>query len=262
MDAKADAQLERPPDPRRWVTLLILFTARFALGVQFQSAGSVTPFVLEEFGSGYAGLGTLVGLYLLPGILLTIPLGFMGQRFGDRLIVLLGLGLMVVGGLLSSMASDYTTLAAGRVIAGIGSIALFVLLTKMLADWFTGRELYFGMSLFILGWPGGIAAAQVFLPYLAEDFGWSMVFLLTSILCAIGLVSIAAFYRAPAGAAPPSSGRFNMLTRREVKLVSLAGISWMMLNGSYMVLLSFGPVRLSEIGIDFETASVIVSPMS
>ncbi|MEM6625046.1 MAG: MFS transporter, partial [Pseudomonadota bacterium] len=148
MDAKADAQLERPPDPRRWVTLLILFTARFALGVQFQSAGSVTPFVLEEFGSGYAGLGTLVGLYLLPGILLTIPLGFMGQRFGDRLIVLLGLGLMVVGGLLSSMASDYTTLAAGRVIAGIGSIALFVLLTKMLADWFTGRELYFGMSLF------------------------------------------------------------------------------------------------------------------
>ena len=45
-----------------------------------------------DFESG-AGIGTLVGLYMIPGLFLAVPSGFIGRRFGDKRIVLLGLAL-------------------------------------------------------------------------------------------------------------------------------------------------------------------------
>lgn len=249
-------------DPRRWSMLGILFVARFALGLQFQAAGAMTPFVLDEFGAGYAGLGTLVGMYLLPGILLTIPYGFLGQRFGDKTVVLAGLGLMALGGIVCSMATEYTMLATGRLLSGIGAIAQFVLLTKMLTDWFTGRDIFLGMSLFIMGWPVGIAAAGVILPPLAAAYGWEVTFYLSTFLCLIGLAAIGLFYCSPDGRPASGTGRLGLLSRSEMTLVTISGVAWMFLNGGFMVLLSFGPPLLDEQGITFETAARVVSLMS
>ena len=48
----------------------------------------------------------------------------------------------------------------GRVLAGIGGAILIVLMSKMITDWFAGKELFLGMAIFIIGWPVGIAAGQ------------------------------------------------------------------------------------------------------
>ena len=82
----------------RWLILGVLFVARFTLGFQFQSAGSVTPFIVEDFAVDYTGIGTLVGLFMIPGLFLAVPSGFMGRRFGDKAMVLVGLALMLAGG--------------------------------------------------------------------------------------------------------------------------------------------------------------------
>ena len=82
----------------RWFILGVLFVARFSLGFQFQSAGSVTPFVVEDFGIDYTRVGTLVGLFMIPGLFLAVPSGFIAKRFGDKRIVLIGLVLMAAGG--------------------------------------------------------------------------------------------------------------------------------------------------------------------
>jgi hypothetical protein len=45
--------------------------------------------------------------------------------------------------------------------ADVGALVgafLFVLVNKMVADWFTGGAVFFGMSVFIVGWPVGVAA--------------------------------------------------------------------------------------------------------
>ena len=38
----------------RWFILAVLFAARFALGFQFQSAGSAAPFLVRDLGIDYA----------------------------------------------------------------------------------------------------------------------------------------------------------------------------------------------------------------
>src|SRR5262245_1883116 len=123
--------------PNRWVILGVLFLVRFALGYQFQAMGSVGPLLVRDLGIAGADLGLLVGAFMLPGLLLSIPGGVLAQRVGDKPTVLLGIALMIAGGLLSGLAVSYRLLLAGRVVSGIGAIFLFVLLNKMVADWFT-----------------------------------------------------------------------------------------------------------------------------
>ena len=246
----------------RWFMLGVLFIARFALGFQFQSAGSVTPFLVEDFSVDYAGIGTLVGLYMIPGLFLAVPSGFIGRRFGDKRIVLLSLALMVIGGVIAGAADGYMVLATGRLLSGGGAALLTVLMTKMLTDWFVDKELFIGMSIFIIGWPVGIAAGQAVQASIAEASSWNVVFYLTALGCTIAFLAISGLYRTPPGSGVGTESRFAALNRRELSLVTIAGFVWMCINGAYLVVLSFAPVFLHENGMSFATAGRVVSLMS
>src|SRR5687767_16023727 len=122
----------------RWMVLGVLAFARIAMGFQFQAVASVAPFLVDEFSIDYASIGTLIGLYLLPGIVLALPGGWLGRRFGEKRMVLAGLALMTAGGVISALGTSYAMLVAGRAITGVGVVLQFVLMTKMLSDWFKG----------------------------------------------------------------------------------------------------------------------------
>ena len=246
----------------RWSILGVLFMARFALGFQFQSAGSVTPFMVQEFGVDYTEVGALVGLYMIPGLFLAVPSGFLGRRFGDKPVVATGLTMMVLGGLLSGAADDYTTVEAGRLVSGAGGVVLAVLMTKMLTDWFVQKELFFGMSVFIIGWPIGIAAGQAVQAPVADATSWHVVFYLTAFVCGIALAAVSLLYRTPPELAERATGSVFMLDRREVLLVTIAGVIFMLINGAYLNMVSFGPVLLLEQGVSFASAGHVVSLMS
>ena len=68
----------------RWAVLAFVTVARTAMGFQFQSVAAVGPFLVADLGLSYAELGTLIGLYLMPGAFLALPGGLLGARFGDR----------------------------------------------------------------------------------------------------------------------------------------------------------------------------------
>ena len=180
----------------RWSILGVLFIVRFALGFQFQSAGSVTPFMVDDFGVDYTGIGTLVGLYMIPGLVLALPSGFIG------------------------------------------------------------------MSIYLVGWPIGIAAGQSVQASIAEAGSWNLVFHLTALGCAIALLALWGFYRSPPGEGNRTADTGAALNRRELALVTLAGLVWMCMNGAYLVILSFGPIFLHENGSTFATASLVVSLLS
>ena len=246
----------------RWFILAVLFVSRFCLGYQFQSAGSVAPFLISDFALDYRQVGTLIGLFMLPGLVLALPGGLLAKRFGDKPIVLMGMAAMVLGGLLSGGAQSYAIISAGRLIIGIGAVFLVVLLTKMVTDWFAGKELFLGMGIFIIGWPVGIAAGQATQVRLAEVHGWNFVFILTAIMMAVALASMAAFYRDAPSSAAVSLSPTARLTKDELWLVCIAGAIWMFINGAYVVMLSFGPTLVSEHGASITEAAQAVSVMS
>jgi MFS family permease len=145
----------------RWLALALLFLARTAMGFQFQSLGAVSPLLMRDLGIEFALLGTLVGIWMLPGAFVAVPGGALGHRFGEKRMVVLGLGLMALGTLMIAMAGTYEAVFAGRLVSGIGAVIVNVLLTKMAADWFADRELSTAMGLLVVSWPLGIGVALV-----------------------------------------------------------------------------------------------------
>jgi predicted MFS family arabinose efflux permease len=245
----------------RWLALALIFVDRFALGFQFQSVGSVAPFLVRDFKIDFIQVGTLVGLYLLPGAFIAIPGSLLGRRFGDKRVVLGGLALMIAGGVICGAAPTYWLLTAGRLLSGIGASILFIMASKMIADWFVGKELVFAMSVNIVGWPMGIAAGQAFQTSLAEFRSWSAVFYATSMFLACALLAMAVLYRDPPIVARASE-KPHGLSRREFWMVSVAGAIWMLVNAAYLVIVTFGPTLLIERGATIPDAGFAVSLLS
>jgi len=242
--------------------LAAVFLLRAALGVLFQAPGAAGPVLVPEFGMDWTQFGTLVGLFWLPGLILAVPIGLAAPRLSDRLMVLLGCVLLVAGGLVAAAASHGAWLLyAGRLLMGTGTVMVIVLLTKMMQDRFKGADLFPAMAIYVLGWPLGIAAAQAVLPGLAVGMGWQLPFLVGAFAMGLALAALALASRPVPGAARPlaSGGR---LTGREIGLMCLAGACWALVNGTYMVLVTFAPPLLVARGLSVAEAGFATSLMS
>ena len=245
----------------RWLILAVLFLARTAMGFQFQSVASVSPFLIDELAIDYTMLGTLIGLYNLPGIVLALPGGMLGKRFGDKQVVLAGLAMMALGGVLVGMADDYATAVVGRTLSGCGGVLLNILLTKMTMDWFARRELVLAMAILVNSWPFGIALALVSQSAAAVVLGWPVVFYGTAVLALVSFALIAVGYRPPPDLAAPvkTTERLFAPGRAEFAGVTLAAAAWTLFNVGLILIVSFGPTFLTARGLPLEEAAWMVS---
>jgi len=228
--------------PGRRVILAALTLARTAMGLQFQAVPAVAPLLVGELGLSYAALGTVIGLYLLPGAAFALPGGWLGQRFGDKRMALAGLGMMAAGGAALAAVEDPAATMAARAVSGVGAVLLNVMVTKMVGDWFAARNTVAAMGILIVSWPLGIALAMVLLPGLGAAAGWPAAQLAAAGAAAACLVLLAAVYRAPADAAAAArqAGRAR-LSRREATLATLAGLVWAFYNMAFITVVAFGP---------------------
>ena len=245
--------------PGRWRALALLTLARASMGFQFQSAASVAPFLAREFGLDNAQIGLLVGLYLLPGIAVALPGGMLGARFGDRRVVLFGLGLMSAGGAWLALADDYAGAAAARLLSGTGAVLLNVLLTKMVADWFEERERVFAMSVLVNAWPIGICLALFTLGPIAEARSSGVALSTAVLFAALGLATLLAGYRDPPIVASVRTDlSLSAFPRREWGLLLLSSLPWTLYNGAYAVILAFLPLYLLKEGYGIAVAGSVI----
>ena len=242
----------------------MLFLVRTAMGFQFQSVASAAPFLTVALGIGYAEIGSLIGLYMLPGVVMALPGGLLGRFIGDKQICAAGLALMIAGGVIFALGDSYGTVVAGRVASGTGAVLFSLVITKMLTDWFAGREIVTAMAVMLASWPFGIATALVAQTPLALRFGWPAVMWATVLLCAVALLLVLALYRAPPAAvtAPVTSapGRLSgAFPLNEALPVAAAGAMWGLFNVGLSVFFSFTPVLLAEQGFSLVAAGGMVS---
>jgi len=243
----------------RWFILALLFFARIGLGFQFQTLGSVASELERQLGLNYTQIGTLIGLFMVPGMILALPSGFAGRFMSDRFIVGLGLITMALGGGLAAIADSFNLLAAARLICGVGFVASTIFLTKIIADWFSGKELATAMSVLVMSWPFGIAMGQIGHGWLAIHFDWRWAFIAASVYCLIGALLVMIFCREALTSKKTDSGFKFTLNRNEIVLILMASAVWAFFNAGYVVYLSFAPVALISSGYKAVSALGVIS---
>lgn len=249
---------------RRWLILAVLFVARTAMGFQYQSVASSAPLLLRDLHVGFAEIGTLIGLYHISGVVLSLPGGLIIRRLGDKRLCAIGLSLMAGGGLVMAYADSFAVAFAGRLCSGMGATLFNLVITKMTADWFARREIVLAMAVILSTWPFGIALGLFSEPRIAAAFGWHTVMLLAAGFCLVSLAMVTLFYRAPphdgeaALEAPTQS--FGLPPWRVLGPVIATGLMWGSFNAGVVTYFSFVPSFLAEArGMTMANAGALTS---
>jgi MFS family permease len=198
-------------------------------------------------------------LYHAPGVLLAYPGGAIGQRFGDKAAVLAGLGLMILGGLIMALVPGWSAQIAGRLIAGMGGILLNVLMSKMVTDWFAGKEIATAMGIFVNSWPVGIALGLLVHPLLAVYGGLTIALLGVVAFLAIAAMLLTVGYQAQNSPLGPGTVLQTSPTGLTLAAILLAGTIWGTYNAALAVVFGFGSLMLVERGWSLAAAASTTS---
>ncbi len=243
---------------RPWLILAAVALARIGFGYQYQTVASLGPELMHLFQLDYAALGTLIGAFMLFGGFLALPLGLLGRRFGDRLILGGGLALMVVGPLISMFSVGPAGIGIGRAVAGVGAVAMIVLQNKIIADWFTGHRLMWALSTSSAAYPVGVGLAQLVLPPLTQAYGWQAAFLSDGLPMAIALgLFLLSYGPSPHIAAQPRT--FSLPSGRECLLLLVAGLIWTAYTAGYSAYLGYVPSLMAVRGEGLVLTGVVLT---
>lgn len=144
---------------------------------------------------------------LLSGTVAAPILGRLGDLYGKRRLILIALGLMVLGSLLSGFTSDLVPMVAGRAVQGLalGAIPLGIgIIWEQVPPARRGRAIAMMSSSVGVGAALGIPLAA----FIAQNFDWHWLFFGTAVL---GAVAMAALFAIAAKDAQRSPGRFDVI---------------------------------------------------
>ena len=246
----------------RWVVLALLFFARASMAMQFQSIPPIATLLVEKLGFNFTQVGLLIGIWMLPGFFIALPGGLLGQRFGDKTVVIAGLSLQVVGAVVFANANVFQVAIAGRLLGGVGAVALNVQLTKIVNDWFAEKEISTSMGILMTAWPFGIALALFTLGHVAVIWDWRTAIYLTAGYSFLSLSLVAVLYHDRTATEPKELARHYhiwSISRRELITIISASLVWALPNVSFIVLMGFMPALLVSNGMEMAKAGMLVS---
>ncbi len=209
--------------PRRpWVILTALLLARVGFGYEYQTLARLGPGLIARLGLDYTTVGSLIGAFMLSG------------------------------------APTAHGIARGRFVSGLGAVAMMVLQSKVIADWFTGPRFMLAISLSSAAYPVGVGLSQLVLPPLAHAFGWAAAFGSGAAEAALALGLFLAAYRPAPGAGDMPRG-FSLPTGREAALCACAGVMWTAYTGCYAAFLSYAPTLMTSRGEGLALIGLVVA---
>lgn len=234
--------------------VVALALGRIAFGFQFQSVASLGPLLMRQYGLDYSTLGTLIGVFMAPGIVAALPGGMLGRRYGGRALVAGGFVLMTLGGIIAALADGPVGIGAGRFVAGTGAVALIVMQGKLIADRFSGPAFVTVMGMLVGMFPIGVGLAGLAQAPLVAWGGPAAMFGTGATLAAMsGLLLLAS---------PPGGGTatgFTWPSRGETRRVLVAGVIWTSYNAGYYGFLSYVPSVLAARGHPPGLAAVVLT---
>jgi MFS family permease len=208
------AALDRPA--HRWKVLAVGVAANAAFSAAAAGLPATAVFMRADYRLDNGQLGLALGLLGLGVALFELPWGMLADRWGDRPVLLAGLGATAAA---LAWMSGYAAPAAGAA-PGLGLLALGLVLVGMLGgsvngasgravmSWFDEGERGLAMSIRQTAVPLGGGLGALLLPWLAARAGFGAVFGALALMSAAAALLTACWLRAPArsAAAPAQVG--------------------------------------------------------
>ncbi|GGD10513.1 DHA2 family efflux MFS transporter permease subunit [Nocardioides daphniae] len=178
-------------DPRRWWALAALGLAVLTLGFDITIMNVALPTIATELEVGTDGLQWMVNAYVLVIAGLMLTCGALGDRYGRRRLLLIGLGLFGISSAIAAWADSAALVIAARGVMGVDAAILMPVAFAVLAALFGPSERGKAVSVLVMGLGVGIPLGPIIGGYLLEHFWWGSIFLINLPIALVGAIAIA-----------------------------------------------------------------------
>jgi EmrB/QacA subfamily drug resistance transporter len=182
------------PDPtthrRRWWILAVLIVSLFTVNLDNTILNVALPTLARDLHADTSQLQWMVDAYVLLFAGMLLAAGALGDRFGRRRVMLIGLVVFGAGSIASAFAPSATTLIVLRAAMGVGGALIVPSTLSVTSNVFTMEERPKAIGI----WTGvsglGIVAGPVLAGGLLEHFAWGSIFLINVPVVVVSLIGV------------------------------------------------------------------------
>ncbi len=240
-----------------WALLVFAWVGNYLVRV---ALSALLPPIMHELDLSYARAGFLASGFFYAYAAMQFPAGILGDRFGRRRILALGLVTGAVASLATGLSRSFVALLGARLLTGIGQGCLFSNDRAIIASVTPPEKISLGQAVSFTG-PGlGIGLGLLLGGVLGAHLPWRAVFLLFAIPPVVAALLVVRFVPTarPGVASRSGAGELRRVIReRDVWILGITGAGVMWLQ---FALATWGPALFLEVGVrDLGTAGLASS---
>ncbi len=190
-------------DRRRWAVTIGVMTGMFIAALEATVVGTAMPTVIATLG-GISHYSWVFSAYLVTSTV-TVPVwGKLSDLYGRRLLYQIGIGVFLLGTLLSGLSNSMTELIIFRAIQGLGAGALVPLGMTIIGDIFTLHERARMQAYFSGVWGLSSVVGPVVGGFITDQISWRWVFFVNLPVGIIAALIIGLSLKEPKGRPNPT----------------------------------------------------------
>jgi len=174
-----------------WLVFLLVSVAMYGNFYVYDSIGPVADLLQRQRGFTDTQIGLLNAIYSLPNVVLILVGGVLVDRFGASRMLVWTAAVCLAGAVLTAYGPGIGTMAAGRLLFGIGAETFNIATLVAIADYFAGGSLAFAMGFSLAIGRAGSFSADMSPAWFADAYagGWQPPLVIAMLIAAVALVA-------------------------------------------------------------------------
>jgi DHA2 family multidrug resistance protein-like MFS transporter len=177
--------------PRRWQILGVLVVSLMVVVLDNTVLNVALKTIQEDLGATQNEIVWAINSYTLVFAALLFTWGVLGDRYGRKKILIIGLLLFGLASALSAFAQDPTQLILARAFMGIGGASVLPVTLAIITVVFPPHERGKAIGLWAAAVGGAVAIGPLLGGFLLEHYWWGSVFLINVPIVIAGVIGIA-----------------------------------------------------------------------
>lgn len=215
--------------PYPWIIVSILWVSHTVYFLNYMTVGTLAPFIQPDMRLTAAQIGLLCSAITLGCMVIQIPAGISGDRFGPKWVMILGLLLIGGAAIFLSSVHSYRGAFSLLVLLGMGIGCNQAPASKAILTWFPSKGRATAMGFKQTGINMGAVLASLLLPLIALQFNnWRISFRVAGLASVFSAVLLMLFYKErqtpPVDSFRPLFSKKGTLLERDFLLVCFAGV--------------------------------------
>jgi len=237
---------------RRWAVTAGVMTGMFIAALEATVVGTAMPTVIASLG-GLSHYSWVFSAYLVTSTV-TVPVwGKLSDLYGRRLLYQVGIGIFLLGTLLSGLSSTMTQLIVFRAIQGLGAGALVPLGMTIIGDTFTIEERAKMQAYFSGVWGLSSIVGPMVGGFITDQISWGWVFFINLPIGVVAALIIGIALREPKRHSRPTidyaGATLLMVALSLLMLAMVEGGSGGLFNSQNLLIFAAAAVLLGIFGL-------------